>query len=250
VGRRAAARPLGAADTELNREPGIKFDPIIVLEGPMGTNKSKAIEILSGVENFSDQSIFGVRDREQQELLAGVWLYEIAELSNIRKTEVEHIKSFASRTHDRARPAYGRARKDQPGRGILFATTNNDRLVRHSVVPFLANDRTRDRSHLRSLIASLVQSPFLKFPFMAPRGEHDVMMDVDQRRLCRWDLSNRRRDASNRRRRCSQSNCRDAEIAIASLLRRLPKLQIDDVYHPDWRQTFVLRGLNKLPASW
>jgi hypothetical protein len=30
----------------------------------------------------------------------------------------------------------------------------------------------------------------------------------------------------------------------------LPKLRIDDVDHPDWRQTFVLRGLNKLPASW
>ena len=44
------------------------------------------------------------------------------------------------------------------------------RLIRHSVVPVLANDRTSDRSHLRSSIASAVQSPFLKFPFLAPRG--------------------------------------------------------------------------------
>jgi cytochrome P450 len=42
----------------------------------------------------------------------------------------------------------------------------------------------------------------------------------------------------------------EGEIAIATLLRRLPKLRIDDLDHPDWRQTFVLRGLNKLPASW
>ena len=98
----------------------------------MGTNKSKAIEILAGIENFSDQSIFGVRDREQQELLAGVWLYEIAELSNIRKTEVEHIKAFASRTHDRARPAYGRTRVDQPRRCVLFATTNNDQYLKEA----------------------------------------------------------------------------------------------------------------------
>jgi cytochrome P450 len=34
------------------------------------------------------------------------------------------------------------------------------------------------------------------------------------------------------------------------LLRRLPKLQPDDIERPDWRQTFVLRGPNKLPASW
>jgi len=42
----------------------------------------------------------------------------------------------------------------------------------------------------------------------------------------------------------------EAEIAIATLLRRLPSLQPNDIEHPDWRQTFVLRGLNKLPASW
>ena len=42
----------------------------------------------------------------------------------------------------------------------------------------------------------------------------------------------------------------EAEIAVATLLRRLPNLQLDDIENPDWRQTFVLRGLNKLPASW
>jgi cytochrome P450 len=42
----------------------------------------------------------------------------------------------------------------------------------------------------------------------------------------------------------------EGEIAIATLLRRLPGLQLDDPEHPDWRQTFVLRGLNTLPASW
>jgi cytochrome P450 len=42
----------------------------------------------------------------------------------------------------------------------------------------------------------------------------------------------------------------EGEIAISTLLRRLPGLTIDDVESPDWRQTFVLRGLNRLPASW
>ena len=42
----------------------------------------------------------------------------------------------------------------------------------------------------------------------------------------------------------------EAEIAIATLLRRLPDLRIDDVENPDWRPTFVLRGLKRLPASW
>jgi cytochrome P450 len=42
----------------------------------------------------------------------------------------------------------------------------------------------------------------------------------------------------------------EAEIAIATLLRRLPGLQLDNAENPEWRPTFVLRGLKALPASW
>jgi cytochrome P450 len=42
----------------------------------------------------------------------------------------------------------------------------------------------------------------------------------------------------------------EAEIAIATLLRRLPDLRLDDADNPEWRPTFVLRGLKRLPASW
>jgi hypothetical protein len=42
----------------------------------------------------------------------------------------------------------------------------------------------------------------------------------------------------------------EGEVAISTLLRRFPKLKLDNPEHPDWRPTFVLRGLNKLPASW
>jgi cytochrome P450 len=42
----------------------------------------------------------------------------------------------------------------------------------------------------------------------------------------------------------------EAEVAIATLLRRLPDLRLDDAQTPEWRPTFVLRGLKRLPASW
>jgi cytochrome P450 len=42
----------------------------------------------------------------------------------------------------------------------------------------------------------------------------------------------------------------EAEIAISTLLRRLPELKLDDAENPHWRPTFVLRGLKELPASW
>jgi cytochrome P450 len=42
----------------------------------------------------------------------------------------------------------------------------------------------------------------------------------------------------------------EAEVAISTLLRRLPDLKLDDAENPEWRPTFVLRGLKQLPASW
>jgi predicted P-loop ATPase len=137
---------LGAEDTVLNcavgmimlvamirraRQPGCKFDQIIVLESPEGKNKSTALHVLAGGDaNFSDQTILGQKDKEQQELLRGVWVYEIADLSNISKAEVESVKAFASRTHDRARPAYGRALVNLPRRCLICASTNSHNYLR------------------------------------------------------------------------------------------------------------------------
>jgi hypothetical protein len=42
----------------------------------------------------------------------------------------------------------------------------------------------------------------------------------------------------------------EAEVAISTLLRRLPELRLDNAETPEWRPTFVLRGLKVLPASW
>jgi cytochrome P450 len=42
----------------------------------------------------------------------------------------------------------------------------------------------------------------------------------------------------------------EAEIAISTLLRRLPDLRLDDAENPEWRPAFVLRGLKRLPARW
>jgi len=132
---------LGCEATELNcaigrkvliaaarraRVPGVKFDNITVLESPEGMNKSTAIRVLAGDQFFSDQSILGLRDREVQEQLAGKWMHEIADLSGMRKADVQHVKAFASRQVDRARPAYGRVPEDRPRRSIEWGTTNDD----------------------------------------------------------------------------------------------------------------------------
>jgi predicted P-loop ATPase len=130
---------MGAENTELNRtigqlvlvaavrrvrKPGSKFDQIVVLEGVEGTNKSTAIEILAGKDNFSDQTIIGLSDERVQERLAGKWLYEIADLAGMRKADVDLVKAFASRVNDRARGAYKHFATEAARRCVFFATTN------------------------------------------------------------------------------------------------------------------------------
>jgi virulence-associated protein E/bifunctional DNA primase/polymerase-like protein/primase-like protein len=136
---------MGAADTPLNaamgglmliaavrrvRVPGCKFDQILVLISDEGKNKSSAIELLAGPDNFSDQTILTLSDKEQQEAIAGVWLYEIADLAGMSKADTEKVKAFASRRVDRARPAYGRARQDKPRRCVFIATTNHSTFLK------------------------------------------------------------------------------------------------------------------------
>jgi predicted P-loop ATPase len=131
---------LGVEDTKLNRAigrlvliaacrrarvPGCKFDFITVLEGPEGIDKSTAIRVLAGDENFSDQSILGASDKEIQEQLEGTWMHENADLAGMKRAEVESTKAFASRQVDRARRSYGRVREDIPRRSVEWATTNN-----------------------------------------------------------------------------------------------------------------------------
>jgi putative DNA primase/helicase len=132
---------LGAEDNALNgaigrkmliaavrrvRQPGVKFDYIPIMDNSkQGKGKSTVVQILAGPENFSDQEILGLKPQEQQEQIQGVWLYELSELSGLQKTDINKVKSFASRQEDRARPAYGRALVARKRRGILIGTTND-----------------------------------------------------------------------------------------------------------------------------
>jgi predicted P-loop ATPase len=127
---RAIGRKMLVAAVRRVREPGCKFDYIVVLEGEQGVGKSTLLRFLAGDENFSDNEILGLNKKEQQEAIQGVWIYEVAELEGLVKSEVTRVKLFASKTVDGARPAYGRTRVDRPRRCIFVATTNEDTYLR------------------------------------------------------------------------------------------------------------------------
>jgi predicted P-loop ATPase len=108
------------------RQPGCKFDYVVVFEGPENRGKSAAVEALAGdPESFSDQSILDVSEQRQQENMKGRLVYEIAELDGMTRAEISKVKAFVSRTSDRVRKVYARNPEDQPRRNIFIATTND-----------------------------------------------------------------------------------------------------------------------------
>jgi predicted P-loop ATPase len=99
------------------------------LESPEGFNKSTAWRVLAGDENFSDEKIIGKNSREVQEQLSEVWIHENADLAGMKKAEVEDVKTYASRTVDIARPAFGHFLKKQKRHAVDVGTTNNSQYL-------------------------------------------------------------------------------------------------------------------------
>lgn len=111
-------------------EPGCKFDYCPVLEGPGGMGKSTLARALASPGFFSDAHFDLTRGKEGQEQVQGVWLYELAELANLGKAEVNLIKAFISMMVDRYRPSYGRTVESFPRQCVMVGTTNEDTYLR------------------------------------------------------------------------------------------------------------------------
>ena len=108
-----------------NRNPGAKFDEMIVLESPQGKDKSGALAVLAlKPEWFSDSFPLNAHNRETLEHAQGKIIIEVAELQGFRKAEIEHVKAMLSRQTDRGRMAYARTQTEVERRFIFVGTSN------------------------------------------------------------------------------------------------------------------------------
>ncbi|HBE54503.1 MAG TPA: hypothetical protein DDW22_00025, partial [Prevotellaceae bacterium] len=103
-------------------KPGTKYDYALVLTGPEGIGKSTLLSRMGG-EWFSD-SVATIEGKEGMENLRKAWLIELGELAGIKRSEVEAIKQFLSRSEDRYRPAYGKRLETFRRQCVFFGTTN------------------------------------------------------------------------------------------------------------------------------
>jgi len=104
--------------------PGCKADYALVLEGRQGKKKSEAVRLLAGAENFSDSLPEDLGSKDARDHVRGVWIIELPELSQFRKSEIETVKAFLSRRQEKFRPAYARHEITYQRQCVFIGSTN------------------------------------------------------------------------------------------------------------------------------
>ncbi|WP_170381971.1 VapE domain-containing protein [Ruegeria atlantica] len=136
----------GANDNELNAEfgskfliagvrrikqPGVKFDTMLVLEGAQGAGKSQlAVKLAIRDEWFCGSLDLKSDDKTKAELLSRAWIVECQELDGLNKTTSQSLKKFLSTAIDLFRAAYARNATEFRRHCIILGTTNDFRYLR------------------------------------------------------------------------------------------------------------------------
>lgn len=134
---RAVSRLILLGAVRRVREPGCKFDEMLVLVNPeQGTDKSSALQRLATrMDWFTDSLPLNASAKQVIERLSGKWIVEASDLSGYSRADVGELKDFLSRRYDRDRLAYARFAIEVPRQSVFFGTTNS--------VVFLKDDQNR-----------------------------------------------------------------------------------------------------------
>jgi hypothetical protein len=127
----------GAEDTRYHRDvsrcfllgmvaramrPGCQVDTMPIVEGSQGIGKSRGLAALAG-EYYADIDA-PIGSKEFCEQIQGSWLVELSELSAMRPSEVERVKSGISRTVDKYREPFAILSSDHPRHCVFAGSTN------------------------------------------------------------------------------------------------------------------------------
>jgi predicted P-loop ATPase len=109
--------------------PGCKVDTVCILSGGQGVGKSSFWRVLAG-DDWFDDSIGSVSDKDERLKLHQAWLVEWAELEAVfKRKDISAVKAFITTQYDQIRPPYGRTVKEFPRPSIIVGTTNFDEFL-------------------------------------------------------------------------------------------------------------------------
>lgn len=151
--------------------PGCKFDCMTVINGRQGIYKTTLFEKLGG--KWFSNSLWTLEGKEALENIQGRWIIEIAELTAYRKSGINAIRQFLSKTSDYFRKSYGHRAEEFPRRCVFFGTTNDQEYL---------NDPTGNRRFWP--VEAEVQQPIKSVPLELD-GERD---QIWAEAVMRWRL--------------------------------------------------------------
>jgi predicted P-loop ATPase len=107
------------------KQPGVKFDTMLVLEGAQGAGKSQIAQRLAIREEWFCGSLdLKSDDKTKAEMMSRAWVVECQELDGMNKTTSQSLKKFLSTAVDMFRPAYARNAAEFRRHCIILGTTN------------------------------------------------------------------------------------------------------------------------------
>jgi hypothetical protein len=113
------------------KQPGVKFDTMLVLEGAQGAGKSQMAAMLAIQDEWFCGSLdLKSDDKTKFELLARAWIVECPELDGLSKTNSQSLKKFLSTPIDSFRRAYARDPSDFRRHCVILGTTNESNYLR------------------------------------------------------------------------------------------------------------------------
>lgn len=130
---------LGAEDTPLHSEyairwcisavarvmqPGVKADHVLILCGKQGCGKSTALRALAVKDEWFADSPLDFRSKDSALSLAGCWVWELAELDSLRRSDQELAKGWLASQEDLYRKPYDR-NPVRVKRQTVFAGSSN-----------------------------------------------------------------------------------------------------------------------------
>ena len=128
---RAVSKLVLVAAVRRVRQPGCKFDEMLILESPQGGFKSTAIKTLCpNPDWFADNFHLDGDTKKMIEQTSGKWIVEAGELRGMSSKDHNTLKAYLSSTIDEARMAYARKAQRLPRQFIIIGTTNDTQYLK------------------------------------------------------------------------------------------------------------------------
>lgn len=122
---KAVARYLFTAMAGRALTPGIKADMVPMLIGPQGIMKTSAIEALSPIEDVFAEISLQQDEASRVRLIKGKMIVEIGEMRGLWGSQIEDVKAFITKRHDKWVPKYKEQSVTYPRRCVFIGTGNH-----------------------------------------------------------------------------------------------------------------------------